>query len=303
MIITKTPYRISFFGGGTDYYQWYSRYGGGGLTSTINKYCYVCLRYMPPLLWSKYRVFWSKSENVDRIEDIQHPGVRGCLEYMRIDEGIEVNHAGNFPARSGLGSSSSFTVGMLHALHKLTGKKCDKADLAKKAIHVEQTVLKENVGIQDQIQCAWGGINWIKIMPNGEYTVQPLLLNEEIMKHTENHLIMFFTGLQRTASDIASSQLDNIDKKQSELHAISGLVFPAVEAMKNGDMVTFGHCLDESWNLKRSLSDKITSKELDDIYQAAIEAGAYGGKILGAGGGGFFLFCVEPSKRQKLIDT
>jgi len=302
MIIVKTPYRISFFGGGTDYEAWYSKFGGKVLTCTIDKYCYVCLRYMPAFLGSKYIVFWSKMEKVNHVKDIQHNGVRGCLEYLGIDDGIEVNHAGDLPARSGLGSSSSFTVGMLHALHLLKGNKPDKALLAQQAIKVEQEVLKETVGIQDQIQCAWGGINHIKFDTDGEYSIRHLSLEEGIKQKTQDHLIMFFTGLQRTASDIATEQVSNVNRKQAELHAIADLVDPATTALKKGDMKEFGRLLHESWMLKRTLSDKITTPELDDIYGKARSVGAYGGKLLGAGGGGFFLFCIDPGKRQELIN-
>jgi len=303
VIITKTPYRVSFFGGGSDYFEWYSRFGGEVLTSTIDYYCYVCLRYMPKFLDTKYRIFWSQTETPNRIQDIQHPGVRGCLEYLNIQKGIEINHMGDLPARSGLGSSSAFTVGMLHALHLLEGNNIDKANLAKQAIAVEQDVLKETVGIQDQIECAWGGLNHIKFHTNGEYSLQPLLLTDKVKQSAQDHLVLFFTDKQRFASDIAADQINHIDKNKGQLHGITNLVRPAAQALKAGDIESFGKLLDESWMLKRSLSKKITSSGLDDIYDKALKAGAYGGKLLGAGGGGFFLFCVPPDKRQALIDS
>ena len=300
MIIVKAPYRISFLGGGTDYKEWYQEYGGEVLTSTINKHCYICLRQTPPFLGYLYRIFWAKYEAVNSLSEIQHPGVRGCLEYLNIAEGIEVNHAGDLPSRSGLGSSSAFTVGMLHALHTMRNEKINKAQLAKQAIDVEQVILKENVGIQDQIQCAWGGINRIKIDQNGEYTIQPLILNEKVI---QDHLIIFFTDIQRTASDIALDQINHIQRNKSGLKEIMELVSPAVEALKESNMMEFGRLLHESWMRKRKLSTKITSDSLDEIYELALRSGAYGGKILGAGGGGFFLFVVPPEKRQKLINA
>jgi len=303
MIITRTPYRVSFFGGSSDYHAWYSRHGGEVLTCTIDKYCHIVARKTPPFLDSKYRVFWAISESPDIRDDIQHPGVRGCLEYLDFEEGVEVNHAGDLPARSGLGSSSAFTVGMLHALHLINGERPDKATLARQAISVEQDVLKEMVGIQDQIQCAWGGVNRIKFETDGHYSVSPVLFDEGAKNAAQDHLILFFTGLQRTASDIAKEQVDNVDRKKTEINEIVSLVKPATEALRHGNMKEFGYLLHQSWLLKRSLSTKITSSEIDDIYQKGLNAGAYGGKILGAGGGGFFLFCCPPEKQKALIEA
>lgn len=180
MIITRTPYRVSFFGGGTDFESFYREHGGAVLTSTIDKYCYLSARYMPPFLGYKYNVCWSKMERVNLLSEIQHSGVRGCLEYKNIDRGFEVNHAGDLPARSGLGSSSAFTVGMLYALHALQGIHVNKNRLAREAIEVEQNILKETVGIQDQIECAHGGLNHIEIHRNGSYTINPIIIKESV---------------------------------------------------------------------------------------------------------------------------
>lgn len=303
MIITRTPYRVSFMGGGSDYRRYYERFGGQVLTSTIDKYCYISLRHMPPFLGTKYRVFWSESEAVDRIEDIRHAGVRGCLQYLGIEDGIEVNHAGDLPARSGLGSSSAFTVGMLYALHVLRGESCSRFDLANEAIAVEQDVLKETVGIQDQIECAWGGLNLIGFGRDGRYSVEPLAISNGERNEIENHLVLVFTNLQRYASEIAAAQVDNVDRKQEELHQIVSLVSKAADALVAGDMAGFGGLLHEAWLLKRGLSDKVTNETIDMLYDAARSAGAYGGKILGAGGGGFMLLCIPPERRQKVLDT
>lgn len=303
MIIVRTPYRISFFGGGTDYPAWYERHGGAVLSTTIEKYCYISLRPMPPFLGAKYRVFWSEMETVDELADIRHPGVRGCLQYLEIDEGIEVNHAGDLPARSGLGSSSAFTVGMLYALHVMRGGPVDKAMLADEAIQVEQKVLGETVGIQDQIQCAWGGLNHIEIDEDGDYKINRLALPPERKAMLENHLVLVFTGLQRHASKIAADQVGNFERKQKQLETIAAMVPGAVDGLFHDTSQAFGEMLHETWMLKRELSDKVSNERIDEIYTAARDHGAYGGKVLGAGGGGFMLFCVPPERREKMIEA
>lgn len=307
MIITRTPYRVSLFGGGTDYPSWFVRFGGQVLTTTIDRYCYLSVRHMPNFLGTKYRVFWSKAETVDRVEDIQHAGVRGCLQYMALDgegaEGIEINHAGDLPARSGLGSSSAFTVGMLHALHALEGRKPSRALLAAQAIDVEQRVLAETVGIQDQIQCAWGGPNVIRIDQNGGYSVHPLVMMPDRQTRIEKHLLLAFTNLQRHASEIAKAQVSNVERKQEELHEIASLVEPAAKCMVAGDAMGLGDLLHQTWMLKRALSDKIAPPEIDGAYDKARAAGAWGGKLLGAGGGGFFLFCAPPERHQAVAEA
>ena len=300
MIITRTPYRVSLFGGGTDYFRWYSEHGGSVLTGTIDKYCYLSARYMPEFLGYKYNACWSKMERVNKLEDIEHSGVRGCLQYMGIDEGFEINHAGDLPARSGLGSSSAFTVGMLHALHALNGRHVSKTQLAREAIEVEQIVLKETVGIQDQIQCAHGGFNHIEIHRDGQYTISPVIIRAGRKAELEGKLMLFFTGLQRHSSEIADSQVSNIERKEYELKAIQSLVKKALYAVTNGNLVDVGFLLHETWMLKRELSDKVSSNEIDILYDNARVAGAIGGKLLGAGGGGFFLFYV-PEDRQASV--
>ncbi len=300
MIITRTPYRISFFGGGTDYSTWYEKYGGAVLSTTINKYCYICLRAMPPFLGTKYRVFWSHAEAVDKLEDIKHPGVRGCLQYLGIDEGVEVNHAGDLPARSGLGSSSAFTVGMLHALHTLRGETIFRKDLANEAIKVEQEVLGETVGIQDQIQCTWGGLNHIRIERDGNYILERLDLPVSIREDLESHLVLVFSDLQRHASKIAAAQVSNFDRKKKQLENIAGLVEDGMKALF-GPPKQFGELLHETWMLKRELADEVSNPKIDAIYQTALDNGAYGGKVLGAGGGGFMLLCVPPDYREEML--
>lgn len=270
------------------------------MTTTIAKYCYLSVRYMPAFLGYKYNACWSKMERVNTLEEIEHSGVRGCLQYMGIDEGFEVNHAGDLPARSGLGSSSAFTVGLLHALHALKGRHVSKTQLARDAIEVEQVVLKETVGIQDQIECAHGGFNVIEIYRDGEYTVRPVIIHPERKAALEGKLMLFFTGLQRHSSEIADAQVSNIERKESELKAIQNMVPLALEAITNGNLDDVGSLLHETWMLKRELSDKVSNKEIDGLYTAAREAGAIGGKLLGAGGGGFFLYYV-PEDRQASV--
>ena len=301
MIITRTPYRVSFFGGGTDYKQWYEQHGGAVLTTTIDKYCYISLRYMPSFLGSKYRVTWSKMENVDYVEDIQHPGVRGCLQHLSVDDGVEVNYAGDLPARSGLGSSSAFTVGMLHALHILRCDDVSKRDLANEAIVVEQDVLQETVGIQDQIECAFGGFSHIEIRDDGFYKCRRILLSPNQAIDLESHLVLVFTELQRYASEIAFDQMTNVRRKQKQLERIAALVPEAIQTLDHPQ--EFGDLLHESWMLKRELSPRVSSPHLNALYDHARANGAIGGKLLGAGGGGFFLFCVPPQRRAAMIEA
>ena len=303
MIITRTPYRCSLFGGGSDYSRWYKEHGGMVLTTTITKYCYLSVRYMPAFLGYKYNACWSKMERVNSLKDIEHSGVRGCLQYMGVDEGFEVNHAGDLPARSGLGSSSAFTVGMLHALHALQGRHVSKDRLAREAIEVEQVVLKETVGIQDQIECAHGGLNLIEIHRDGEYTLRPVIIHAERKATLEGKLMLFFTGLQRNSSEIADAQVSNIERKEYELKAIQNLVPRALEAMTKGSLDDMGNLLHETWMLKRELSDKVSNNEIDGLYTAAREAGAIGGKLLGAGGGGFFLFYVPEDRHDSVREA
>jgi D-glycero-alpha-D-manno-heptose-7-phosphate kinase len=288
MIITRTPYRVSFFGGGTD------------LPSTIDKYCYISARFMPAFLGTKYRVFWSKMEAVDRIEDIQHPGVRACLQYLGVDQGFEVNHAGDLPARSGLGSSSAFTVGMLHALYTLQGYRVPNQALAGAAVHVEQNVLKETVGIQDQIECAIGGLSVIRIDRGGDWEAERVPVTPERLDALQARLLLFWTGLQRTSSEIQAEQIAAVQQNARSLHAIMGLVDSAMYNLLTGKLDDFGLLLHEGWVLKQRLSTRICPEEIFDLYEAARHAGALGGKLLGAGGGGFMLLYVRPEDQPKV---
>jgi D-glycero-alpha-D-manno-heptose-7-phosphate kinase len=303
MIITATPFRISFLGGGTDYPAWFKRNGGAVLSVTINKYCYLQCRNLPPFFEYKNRVVWSRIETTNDNDSIEHPAVREAFRYLGITQGLEVHHFGDLPARTGLGSSSSFAVGLLHALYSLRGEIVSKRRLADEAIHLEQTLLKENVGIQDQIAAAFGGLNRVDIGQNGDYAVQPVLMSEARKRDFEEHMILLFTGIARHASDVARKQIDVLAKqgKEDVVRRMQALVDEGIEVLANGrDLRAFGELLDESWRLKRSISDAISTETVDEIYARALRAGAIGGKLLGAGGGGFMLLFVEPAKRAQI---
>ena len=299
MIITRTPFRISFFGGGTDYPAWYRENGGAVLATTIDKYCYISCRRLPPFFEHKHRIVYSQIENVQAIQEIQHPAVRAVLGYADIEAGLEIHHDGDLPARSGLGSSSSFTVCLLHALKALDGKLSDKEALAREAIHVEQNIIKESVGSQDQVSAAFGGFNKIVFNRNDSFNVYPITVNKERISELNDHLMLFFSGFSRFSSDIAKSKIENFQKKQDELNKMHAMVDEAISILENLDtpIDQFGKMLHTSWQYKKSLSNKISTPEIDKIYEVALAAGATGGKILGAGGGGFLLVFAKPEKQ------
>lgn len=307
MVISRTPFRISFFGGGTDYPVWYKENSGAVLSSTIDKYCYISLRYLPPFFEHKHRIVYSIIETVKDFDEIRHPAAKAILKMFKIDKGVEIHHDGDLPARAGLGSSSAFTVGMLNALYALKGKVVSKAELAKQSIKVERNILKENVGSQDQVAVAYGGFNKIIFHNDHNFRIEPMTLDKERVHQLENHLILVFTGLSRYASKIAAEQIKNTAAKKKELTAIREMVDDAVEIVNSRqDILAFGKLLHEAWKLKKSLSHKISSLAIDNLYQKALKAGAVGGKLLGAGGGGFMLLFVPPQKqpevRKKLKD-
>ena len=305
MIISKTPFRISFFGGGTDYPVWYRENQGAVLSTTIDKYCYITIRYLPPFFSYKHRIVYSKIEMVNDINEILHPAVRATLKFVNIDKGVEVHHDGDLPAKTGLGSSSSFTVGLLNSLYALKGVIPSKLQLAKEAIYIERDILKENVGAQDQVAAAFGGFNKINFNGKDEIKVEPITLNKERIKELDNHLLLYFTGFSRTASEIAKSQIENTPNKKRELSLMYQMVDEAIKILnENRDIKDFGKLLHEAWSLKKSLTDKISTPEIDNIYEKALQAGALGGKLLGAGGGGFMVLFVppenQPGVREKL---
>lgn len=296
MIITRTPFRVSFFGGGTDYPAWYRQHGGAVLATTIDKYCYISCRYLPPFFEHKYRIVYSRIENQIRVEDIEHPAVRAILTQLATERGLEIHHDGDLPARSGLGSSSSFTVGLIQALMALEGRHIAKEHLAAKAIHMEQEVIGEHVGSQDQVCAACGGFNMIEFTHDDRFVVRPLIVPRARQDELNSHVMLFFTGLSRFASEIAKSQIDNFDKKKADLQRMHEMVKEACLILQNPEtpIREFGKLLAEAWERKRSLSDKVSTPLVDELYALAIKNGAIGGKLLGAGGGGFMLVFAEP---------
>ena len=302
MIISRTPFRISFFGGGTDYPAWYSEHGGAVLATTIDKYCYISLRELPPFFDHRFRVVYSIVENVKEIAEIQHPAVRGVLEWMKVNKGLEIHHDGDLPARSGLGSSSAFTVGLINAVHALDGHHVSKEKLANEAIHVEQCVLRERVGVQDQVSAAFGGFNHIAFAQNGTYSVTPMVLPVDRLQALQNHLMLVFTGISRTANEIAETIVTNLNNKTADMSTMQQMVEHAITIISSAktDLVEFGHLLREAWQLKRELSDQVTNSTVDQLLDAAMKAGAIGGKLLGAGGGGFMLLFVRPEHHVRV---
>lgn len=304
MIITRTPFRISFFGGGTDYPGWFREHGGAVLATTINKYCYITCRRLPPFFEHKHRIVYSHIENVITIDEIKHPAVRAVLNWAKVQDGMEIHHDGDLPARSGLGSSSSFTVGLLHALQGLNGQMSYKGGLARDAIHVEQNIIGENVGSQDQVSAAFGGFNRIDFHRNNTFDVSPVILPVHRREELRDHLMLCFTGFSRIASEVAKSKIDNLKSREKELKLMRAMVDEALSILNdaNESIDSFGKLLDASWQYKRSLSDRVSTPEIDSIYQAAMNAGAIGGKILGAGGGGFLLLFAKPERHAAIRD-
>lgn len=304
MIISKTPFRISFFGGGTDYPVWYRENSGAVLVTAIDKYCYITCRYLPPFFEHKHRIVYSKIENVKYLNEIQHPAVKSILEFCKIDKGIEIHHDGDLPARAGLGSSSSFTVGLLHSLYALKGYIISEGQLAKEAIYIEREVLKENVGSQDQVAVAYGGFNKIIFNKDDEFRVEPITVKKERIQQLQDHLMLIFTGFSRYASDIAKEQIKNTPNKKKELSIMQQMVDEAIDILNDDrDILEFGKLLNEAWQIKKSLSDKISNSVVDEIYDRVLRGGALGGKLLGAGGGGFMLLFVPPERQQKIREA
>ena len=302
MIISKTPFRVSLFGGGTDYPSWYRQNGGSVIAAAIDKYCHISCRHLPPFFDHKHRIVYSKVESVKKIEEIQHPSVRAVLTTLGISAGLEIHHDGDLPARSGIGSSSSFTVGLINVINALKGQQISKEDLAKQAIHIEQEILKENVGSQDQILAAFGGFNRIDFNPDDSFNITPVIINKDTIELLQNHMLLFFTGLSRFSSDIARDKVANFKNRFRELTQIKEMVVEGLSILQSPSVPIneLGKLLHESWQLKRSLSNKVSTLQIDEIYQAGIKAGAIGGKILGAGGGGFILFFAKPENHKNI---
>jgi D-glycero-alpha-D-manno-heptose-7-phosphate kinase len=300
MIITRTPFRISFFGGGTDYPAWYRVHGGAVLGTTINKYCYISCRYLPPFFEHRFRIVYSKTEVCRTIAEIAHPAVREILRYMKIERGVEIHHDGDLPARSGLGSSSAFTVGLLNALYGLKGQIVSKQQLAAESIHIEQDLMKEVVGSQDQALAAYGGFNHIVFLRSGEISVTPMTITHQRSQELNSHLMLFYTGIKRTASDIAQDYVQDLKSKEREMRLIGMLVTQGISILTGEhDIGEFGKLLHECWQVKRTLSARVSNPYVEELYQQAVSAGAIGGKLIGAGGGGFMLLFVRPQDQSR----
>jgi D-glycero-alpha-D-manno-heptose-7-phosphate kinase len=304
MIITRTPFRISFFGGGTDYPQWFNEHGGAVLSTTFNKYCYITCRRLPPFFDHRYRIAYSQVEHACTLADIQHPAVQAVLREHEPTVGLEIHCDADLPARSGLGSSSSFVVGMLNSIMALRGQRVTKAWLAAEATRIEQHVLRETVGCQDQAAAAHGGLNIYRFTKDTPVAVEPVVLSSSRVKDFNDHLSLYFTGFSRIASAVAQAQVGQLSHKATELNAMHRMVDQAVDVLcSSADIRLIGEMLNDAWVLKRSLSDTISNASIDLIYQRARDAGALGGKLLGAGAGGFMLLFVEPRLREQVRDA
>lgn len=298
MIITKTPFRMSFFGGGTDFNGFFNEHGGAVLSTTFDKFAYVTVRHLPPFFDYKTHITYSKEEKVNEVSEIVHPAIRNAMQWLNMDC-IRMTYEADLPARSGLGTSSSFAVGMLSAFYALKGEYADKRKLADDAIYLERTLCKESGGIQDQIAASFGGFNRINFSRDG-YSVNPLIISSERKKDLNDHLMLFFTGFSRFSSDIQKGTEQSMKDKTQQLLEMYHLVDEAEKILtdKKASLDEFGKLLDYTWKLKRGISSGISTGSIDEQYDKAIKAGALGGKLLGAGGGGFLLFYVPLEKQE-----
>ena len=304
MVITKTPFRMSFFGGGTDMEIFFRENGGAVLSTTFDKYCYVTVRHLPRFFDFTTHLTYSKIEFVSKREEIQHPAIRNAMWMLDMHE-LRLIYEADLPARSGLGTSSSFAVGMLNAFYALKGKYADKKKLADEAIYLERCLCQEAGGWQDQIAASFGGFNRINFNRDGTYEVIPVIIHPDRKKQLNSNLLMFFTGFTRFSSDMQKANAVGYAEKQGQLRQMYDLVDEAKKVLedKNGDLDEFGRLLDTTWKLKRQTGGSITTNSIDTLYEKGIQAGALGGKLLGAGGGGFLLFYVQPEKQQSVKEA
>lgn len=302
MIITQTPFRMSFFGGGTDFPGFYREHGGAVLSTTFDKYCYVNVRHLPRFFDYTTELSYAKTERVTDVESIEHPAIREAMKMLDMHE-IRLTYEADLPARSGLGTSSSFAVGMLNAFYALKGKYADKRKLADDAIYLERVLCKESGGIQDQIAASFGGFNKISFNADG-YTVSPVIISPERKLRLNDNLMLFFTGFSRFSSDIQVEAEKSFKSKEAQLLEMLQLVDEAEQVLTSKtDLTEFGKLLDYTWKLKRGITSKVSTDSIDAIYDKAIKAGATGGKLLGAGGGGFLLFYVETEKQKNVLEA
>lgn len=300
MIITETPFRMSFFGGGTDMEDFFREYGGAVLSTTFDKYCYVNVRHLPRFFDYSTELSYSKTERVTDVEQIQHPAIRNAMKMLDMHE-LRLTYEADLPARSGLGTSSSFAVGMLNAFYALKGKYADKKKLANEAIYLERELCQEAGGWQDQIAAAYGGLNRINFNADG-YEVCPVIISPERKKRLNNNLLMFFTGFTRFSSDVQKQNAIGKADKVIQLKEMLSLVDEAERVLtdRDSDLDEFGQLLDHTWKLKRQTGSAVSTSNIDNLYEKGMKAGALGGKLLGAGGGGFLVFYVQPEKQERV---
>jgi D-glycero-alpha-D-manno-heptose-7-phosphate kinase len=302
MIISRTPVRINFFGGGTDFPEYYERCGGAVFGTAIDKHVYVSINRLSDFFEYKIRVGYSKSELVDDVRDIQHPSVRECLKYKDVTGNLDIHIFADLPAKTGLGSSSAFTVGFLNALHALEGKRVSKRDLSEQAHTIERDIIKEHVGCQDQIHAAYGGLNVVEFGKDG-FKVRPVVIKQENKEYLEECMLVFYTGITRFSTDVQKHLVDETRKMNNDefLQRMTDMVYEAERIVssneKNDMLLKFGALLHEGWELKKRCSARASNETIDDIYSRAMNAGAYGGKISGAGGGGFMTLFVPPENQ------
>jgi D-glycero-alpha-D-manno-heptose-7-phosphate kinase len=298
--LVRVPFRISFFGGGTDFKEWYQENPSSVISTSINLYSYLNVRTLLPIYDHKIRLRYYKREEIQLVNDIQHPTAKNVLNLMKFYKDVEIIHYADLPARSGVGSSSTFSVGLIHALADLSGKDCSKMELARKATFVEQELNKEIVGCQDQVAVACGGFNRIHFDEWG-IKLKPMQISKEKNKEFQNNLLLFFYGNLRNSSELLKEQVSKTTQNASNLKRMSDIVSEADSLFKSGDLDGVGNLLNESWIMKKSLSSKISNSKIDEAYEVALKAGAFGGKILGAGGGGFLLVYAKPEYQRNII--
>ena len=300
MIICKTPFRVSLFGGGTDFPEYYMKNGGSVIGGSINKFSYVSVRYLPNVFDYKHRIVWSKNETVNKIDEIIHPTVKAVLKNLNVKKGLEIHYQGDLQKNSGLGTSSSFCVGLINAITNLYNKKISKKNLAKKSILIEQKILKENCGSQDQIWASYGGFNFIHFLKNGNFKVQQIPITKKNFFKLNNNFFLIYTGLHRYSSDVEKSKIKTLNQNLVTLDKIKSLTHAFKKTLdQNNSIDIVGEMLNEYWVYKKSLSKKVTNNYIDEIYNTAIKSGAAGGKIIGSGGGGFLLvYCKKKFQKQ-----
>tara|TARA_A100001015_G_C14868201_1_gene663243 strand:- start:50 stop:1042 length:993 start_codon:yes stop_codon:yes gene_type:complete len=302
MIVSRSPYRISFFGGGTDYEDWFSINGGAFLSMAINYYTYITLRIKPEYQPKQFRVLWRLAEEVESVDLIKHPIVKHTLKFFNYDKGLDISYIGDLPGGSGMGSSSAFTAALVKAIYVDMKKDINSYELARISYNIEKNKLKETVGIQDQIATSFGGFNSVNISKNGSYDISPINLSTSSLKNFTERLILVYTGQTRRATEIAQSKVKNIINKKNEFKSLQDMVPESKNYLINDDIEKFGSLMHEAWKIKRSLSPVITNNNINDLYEYGINNGAIGGKILGAGGGGFLLFVSKEGQKDSLIE-